>query len=73
MSSLEKHEYLAEFHSMGMGNDGHNYNLVREQSKRLSLSRLTFLRITSNQKFITNCSFVHDAILPNDEGRQKPV
>jgi Plasmid encoded RepA protein len=53
--------------SMGMGNGGHNYNLVREQSKRLSLCRLTFLRVTPNQKFITNGSFVHDAILPNDD------
>jgi Plasmid encoded RepA protein len=53
--------------SMGMGNGGHNYNLVREQSKRLSLCRLTFLRVTPNQKFITNGSFVHDAILPNED------
>ncbi|MBK8209272.1 MAG: pirin [Rhodospirillales bacterium] len=53
--------------SMGMGNGGHNYNLVREQSRRLSLCRLTFLRISAKQTFITNGSFVHDAILPNDE------
>jgi hypothetical protein len=51
--------------SMGMGNGGHNYSLVREQSRRLSLCRLTFLRISAKQTFITNGSFVHDAILPN--------
>jgi hypothetical protein len=53
--------------SMGMGTGGRNYNLVREQSKRLSLCRLTFLRVTAKQTFITNGSFVHDAILPNDD------
>ena len=53
--------------SMGMGNGGHNYSLVREQSRRLSLCRLTFLRVSAKQTFITNGSFVHDAILPNEE------
>lgn len=53
--------------SMGMGTGGRNYNLVREQSKRLSLCRLTFLKITGKQTFVTNGSFVHDAILPNEE------
>jgi hypothetical protein len=52
--------------SMGMGTGGRNYNLVREQSKRLSLCRLTFLRETAKQTFVTNGSFVHDAILPNE-------
>ena len=53
--------------SMGMGNGGHNYNLVREQSRRLSFCRLTFLRVSAKQTFVTNGSFVHDAILPSDE------
>lgn len=53
--------------SMGMGNGGHNYNLVREQSRRLSLCRLTFFRVSAKQTFVTNGSFVHDAILPNDD------
>lgn len=53
--------------SMGMGNGGHNYNLVREQSRRLSLCRLTFLRVSAKQTFVTNGSFVHDAILPNED------
>jgi hypothetical protein len=53
--------------SMGMGTGGRNYNLVREQSKRLSLCRLTFLRETAKQTFVTNGSFVHDAILPNED------
>ena len=55
--------------SMGMGNGGHNYNLVREQSRRLSMCRLTFLRVSAKQTFVTNGSFVHDAILPNDRHR----
>jgi hypothetical protein len=53
--------------SMGMGNGGHNYSLVREQSRRLSLCRLTFLRVSGKQTFVTNGSFVHDAILPNED------
>jgi hypothetical protein len=53
--------------SMGMGTGGRNYHMVREQSRRLSLCRLTFLRVTAKQTFITNGSFVRDAILPSDE------
>ena len=54
--------------SMGMGNGGHNYNLVREQSRRLSLCRLTFPpRQRQANSFVTNGSFVHDAILPNED------
>ena len=55
--------------SMGMGTGGRNYQLVREQSRRLSLCRLTFLRVTAKQTFISNGSFVRNAILPTvDDG-----
>ncbi|GGE88988.1 plasmid encoded RepA protein [Niveispirillum cyanobacteriorum] len=43
---------------------GKTYRLVREQSKRLSLCRLTFYRETAAATHITNGSFVRDAILP---------
>jgi hypothetical protein len=52
--------------SMGMATGGRNYQLVREQSRRLSLCRLTFLRVTAKQTFISNGSFVRNAILPTD-------
>jgi Plasmid encoded RepA protein len=53
--------------SMGMGTGGRNYQLVREQSRRISLCRLTFFRSTAKQTFITNGSFVRNAILPSDD------
>lgn len=43
---------------------GKTYRLVREQSKRLSLCRLTFYRETGAATHVTNGSFVRDAILP---------
>lgn len=51
--------------SMGIDGGGRQYRLVREQSKRLSLCRLTFYRVTDNLTHITNGSFVRDAILPS--------
>lgn len=50
--------------TMGIDNGGKTYRLVREQSKRLSLCRLTFYRQTDNATLVTNGSFVRDAILP---------
>ena len=50
--------------TMGIDNGGKTYRLVREQSKRLSLCRLTFYRQTDNATIVTNGSFVRDAILP---------
>lgn len=43
---------------------GKTYRLVREQSKLLSLCRLTFYRETASATHVTNGSFVRDAILP---------
>jgi hypothetical protein len=51
--------------AMGIDNGGKTYRLVREQSRRLSLCRLTFYRVTEEATIITNGSFVRDAILPN--------
>ncbi|TWB09312.1 RepA protein [Nitrospirillum amazonense] len=50
--------------SMGIDNGGKTYKLVREQSKRLSLCRLTFYRIHDTMTQVTNGSFVRDAIMP---------
>ena len=56
--------------SMGIDNGGKTYRLVREQSTRLSLCRLTFYRVTEESTHITNGSFVRDAILPTRETNQ---
>jgi hypothetical protein len=53
--------------TMGVDNGGKTYKLVREQSKRLSLCRLTFYRIASGGTQVTNGSFVRDAILPAED------
>ena len=49
--------------SLGINDGGKNYRLVREQSRRLSLCRLTFYRVTDAATFVTNGSFVRDAII----------
>lgn len=54
--------------TMGIDNGGKTYKLVREQSKRLSLCRLTFYRVTNAATQVTNGSFVRDAILPGEGG-----
>jgi len=51
--------------SMGIDNGGKTYKLVREQSKRLSMCRLTFYRSIGDSTHITNGSFVRDAIIPS--------
>lgn len=59
--------------TMGIDNGGKTYRLVREQSKRLSLCRLTFYRVTDAATHITNGSFVRDAILPTRDSDQLPL
>jgi len=59
--------------SMGVSNGGKNYQMVREQSRRLSLCRLTFYRVEDNATMVTNGSFVRDAILPTQDGDQLPL
>jgi hypothetical protein len=45
---------------------GKTYQMVREQSRRLSRCRLTFFRRTEKAEMVTNGAFVRDAILPLD-------
>jgi hypothetical protein len=54
---------------------GKTYQIVREQSRRISRCRLTFFRRTSNAEIVTNGAFVRDAILPLDPqaGGQMPL
>jgi hypothetical protein len=59
--------------SMGIDNGGKSYKLVREQSRRLSLCRLTFYRVADEGTHVTNGSFVRDAILPTRESDQLPL
>ena len=56
---------------MGVDNGGKTYRLVREQSKRLSLCRLTFYRMTGGATKVTNGSFVRDAILPGEDSNDQ--
>lgn len=56
--------------TMGIDNGGKTYRLVREQSRRLSLCRLTFYRQTDGATMITNGSFVRDAIFPQQDNDQ---
>lgn len=45
---------------------GKTYQIVREQSRRISRCRLTFFRRTETAELVTNGAFVRDAILPLD-------
>jgi hypothetical protein len=45
---------------------GKTYQVVREQSHRISRCRLTFFRRTDKAELVTNGAFVRDAILPLD-------
>jgi hypothetical protein len=43
---------------------GKTYQIVREQSRRISRCRLTFFRRSETAEIVTNGAFVRDAILP---------
>lgn len=45
---------------------GKTYQIVREQSRRISRCRLTFFRWTANAQIVSNGAFVRDSILPLD-------
>lgn len=45
---------------------GKTYQIVREQSRKISRCRLTFFRRTPGAELVTNGAFVRDAILPLD-------
>jgi hypothetical protein len=59
--------------SMNIDGGGRQYRLVREQSRRLSLCRLTLYRSTDEATHVTNSSFVRDAILPTRTTDQLPL
>ena len=50
--------------AMGIPIGGKTYQIVREQSRRISRCRLTFFRRSENAEIVTNGAFVRDAILP---------
>ena len=52
--------------AMGIPVGGKTYQIVREQSRRISRCRLTFFRRAGNAEMVTNGAFVRDAILPVD-------
>jgi hypothetical protein len=50
--------------TMGIPIGGKTYQIVREQSRRISRCRLTFFRRSGSAEMVTNGAFVRDAILP---------
>jgi len=52
--------------AMNIPAGGKTYQIVREQSRRISRCRLTFFRRTDKAEMVTNGAFVRDAILPLD-------
>ena len=65
----------AWLNTMGITVGGKTYQIVREQSRRISRCRLTFFRRSGNAELVTNGAFVRDAILPVDPqfSRSAPV
>jgi hypothetical protein len=55
---------------MDIDDGGKNFRIVREQSRRLSLCRLTFFSAAENATFVMNGSFVRSAILPDRNNPQ---
>src|SRR5215217_6628967 len=53
--------------AMGLNSGGKGYEAVREQSRRLSLCRLTFYRVAEGGEAVLNGGFVREAILPARE------
>jgi hypothetical protein len=63
------HEWLK---AMGIDPGGTGYKAVREQSRRLSLCRLTFRHPLEGATLVSNASFVQDAIIPDEEEAWQP-
>jgi hypothetical protein len=63
------HEWL---NAMGIDPGGTSYRAVREQSRRLSLCRLTFRRPLEGGTLVSNAGFVQDAIIPDEQGAWQP-
>lgn len=56
--------------NLGVDSGGRQYQLAREQSKRLSLCRLTFFREGPGATMVSNGSFVRNAILPSAKAEE---
>lgn len=52
--------------AMNLSVGGKTYNLVKEQSRRISRCRLTFFRSDAGNQYVSNGAFVRDAIFPLD-------
>jgi Plasmid encoded RepA protein len=63
------HEWLK---AMGIDPGGTGYKAVREQSRRLSLCRLTFRRPLEGATLVSNAGFVQDAIIPDEQDGWEP-
>ena len=63
------HEWL---NAMSIDPGGTGYKAVREQSRRLSLCRLTFRRPLEGATLVSNAGFVQDAIIPDDQNAWQP-
>jgi hypothetical protein len=63
------HEWL---NAMGIEPGGTSYKAVREQSRRLSLCRLTFRRPMEGATLVSNAGFVQDAIIPDEQDAWQP-
>jgi hypothetical protein len=59
--------------AMGIPVGGKTYQIVREQSRRISRCRLTFFRRTLTTELVTNGAFVRDAIMPLDPNNSGQV
>lgn len=59
--------------AMGLNSGGKGYAAVREQSRRLSLCRLTFYRLTDGGEAVLNGGFVREAILPNRDANNSQL
>lgn len=55
--------------AMNLSVGGKTYQLVREQSRRISRCRLTFFRTEGGSQFVSNGAFVRDAIFPVDDSK----
>jgi hypothetical protein len=62
----------AWLNAMGIDPGGTGYKAVREQSRRLSLCRLTFRRPLEGATLVSNAGFVQDAIIPDDQNAWQP-
>lgn len=56
---------------MGVSHGGKSFQMVRDQSRRISLCRLTFFNKRANDTVISNGSFVRNAVIADDTSDQQ--